>query len=60
MTLSERQQWTINIALELEADGRDNSAHFLLSKHFPGIAWQKPIVTSHVPWPEVFRIHNES
>lgn len=60
MNLTERQQWTINVALELEADGRVNAAQWLLTKHFPQIDWVNPIATSSVPWPEVFRAHNES
>lgn len=60
LDLTERQQWTINVALELESMGHWIAAHALLHTHFPQIDWGDPIATTSVPWPEVFRIHNES
>lgn len=60
MNLTPHQQSVITVALELEQMQHHFAAQSLLERHFPDIPWANPIATTHVPWPEVFRINNES
>jgi hypothetical protein len=59
--LSERQQWAIVLAHDLENDGWTGAANHLRRKYFPHLKWDDP--KAHVTakgFEEMLRIHHGS
>lgn len=61
MNLTERQQWALTIALELENNGWIGAANYLRVRHFPELPWyQEDRTCTHAGWVKLFRIHHGS
>ena len=59
IVLSERQQWAVIFAMDLESDGWIAPANHLRRKYFPHLKWDDP--KAHVTtkgFEEMLRIHH--